>query len=118
MVKIGDFGISKVLSSKSKAYTVRTYIYILFITDAMESLSSVINSDLIDPFQDETLSHLKLEYFKHPVLYLAVYSKKIARIFCIYCVQGNICLWVFFFAPFALVSLRLGIFNFFFKQLC
>lgn len=28
VVKIGDFGISKVLSSKSKAYTVRTYLYI------------------------------------------------------------------------------------------
>lgn len=114
MVKIGDFGISKVLSSKSKAYTVRTYIYILFITDAMESLSSVINSDLIDQFQDETLSHLKLEYFKHPVLYLAVYSKKIARIFCIYCVQGNICLWVFFFCPFRPRQFKTGHIQFFF----
>lgn len=28
VVKIGDFGISKVLSSKSKAYTVRTYLFI------------------------------------------------------------------------------------------
>lgn len=30
VVKIGDFGISKVLSSKSKAYTVRTYLYIFW----------------------------------------------------------------------------------------